>query len=246
MTFLRSLLFNLAFYGLTTILAFLLLPLIVTPRSAQAAGRFWGWLTHKLLFIAGLSHQNDGDSLRSSQVIYAVKHQSAWETLILYWQLGAPVVVLKKELMMIPILGWFFAQAGCIALDRGAGMAALRQLRAQADIARRSGRSILIFPQGTRVAPGTSRPYQIGVFALYEQTGLAVLPVALNSGQFWGRRGFTKKPGRICVSYLPVIATGLKRKEFMKNLEIAIETRNAELEAAPLHPHIKRTARIGR
>ena len=84
MTFLRSLLFNLAFYGLTTILAFLLLPLIVTPRSAQAAGRFWGWLTHKLLFIAGLSHQNDGDSLRSSQVIYAVKHQSAWETLILY------------------------------------------------------------------------------------------------------------------------------------------------------------------
>ena len=132
----------------------------------------------------------------------------------------------------------FFAQAGCIALDRKAGMTALRHLRAQADIARRSGRSILIFPQGTRVAPGTWQPYQIGVFALYEQTGLAVLPVALNSGQFWGRRGFTKKPGRISVSYLPVIATGLKRKEFMQNLEIAIETRNAELEATTLHPHI--------
>lgn len=117
-------------------------------------------------------------------------------------------------------------------------MAALRHLRTQADIARSSGRSILIFPQGTRVEPGTSRPYQIGVFALYEQTGLAVLPVALNSGQFWGRRGFTKKPGRICVSYLPVIAAGLKRKEFMKSLETAIETRNAELEATPLRPHI--------
>ena len=239
MTFLRSLIFNLAFYGLTIFLASLLLPCLVTSRSAQAAGRFWGWITHKLLFIAGLSHQNEGDMQSGLQVIYAVKHQSAWETLILYWQLGAPVVVLKKELMRIPILGWFFAQAGCIALDRKAGMAALRHLRAQAEQASHSGRSILIFPQGTRVRPGTQHPYQIGVFALYEQTGLPVVPVALNSGQFWGRRGFTKKPGQISVCYLPPIAAGLKRKDFMQQLEQAIETRNAELEAAGGHTHIK-------
>ena len=238
MTFLRSLIFNLAFYGLTVVLVCLLLPCLVTSRSAQAAGRFWGWITHKLLFITGLSHQNDGDMQGDHQVIYAVKHQSAWETLILYWQLDAPVVVLKKELMRIPILGWFFAQAGCIALDRKAGMAALRHLRAQAEQACHSGRSILIFPQGTRVRPGSTHPYQIGVFALYEQTGLPVVPVALNSGQFWGRRGFTKKPGQISVSYLPPIAAGLKRKEFMYQLEQAIETRNAELEAAARRPPI--------
>lgn len=238
MTFIRSLIFNLAFYGLTVFLAFLLLPCLASARSAQAAGRFWGWITHKLLFIAGLSHKNEGDMQCGRQVIYAVKHQSAWETLILYWQLGAPVVVLKKELMQIPILGWFFAQAGCIALDRKAGMAALRHLRAQAEQARQSGRSILIFPQGTRVRPGSTHPYQIGVFALYEQTGLPVVPVALNSGQFWGRRGFTKKPGLISVSYLPTLAAGLKRKAFMHQLEQAIETRNAELEAGAGRPHI--------
>lgn len=239
MTFLRSLLFNLAFYGLTTILAFLLIPCLVTPRSAQAAGRFWGWLSHKLLYIAGLTHRNEGERHLGAQVIYAVKHQSAWETLILYWQLGAPVVVLKKELMHIPVLGWFFARAGCIALDRKAGMAALRHLRAQAERAKSSGRSILIFPQGTRVRAGQSHPYQIGVFALYEQSGLPVIPVALNSGQFWGRRGFTKKPGQICVSYLPALPAGLTRKAFMQQLEQQIETRTAELEAAQSNTHIR-------
>ncbi len=239
MTFLRSLLFNLAFYGLTTILAFLLVPCLVASRTAQAAGRFWGWLTHKLLYIAGLTHRNEGDRHLGAQVIYAVKHQSAWETLILYWQLGAPVVVLKKELMYIPVLGWFFAKAGCIALDRKAGMAALRHLRTQAEKTKRSGRSILIFPQGTRVRANQPHPYQIGVFALYEQTGLPVIPVALNSGQFWSRRGFTKKPGQICVSYLQAMPAGLKRKVFMQQLEQQIETRTSELEAALPDAHIR-------
>ncbi len=230
MTFLRSLLFNLLFYGLTACLSVLLLPFLLSSKSAQAAGQFWGWLTHKLLFIAGLSHRNEGSMLADEQVIYAAKHQSAWETIILYWQLGAPVVVLKKELLYIPILGWFFSRAGCIALDRKAGMSALRVLRGQAEKTLHSGRSILIFPQGTRVAPYQHAPYQIGVFALYQATGLSVVPVALNSGQFWGRRGFFKHPGQITVSYLPVLKPYMQRSDFMDRLETAIETRTNALE----------------
>ncbi len=231
MTFIRSLIFNVLFYGLTVCLAFILLPMLAMPGGARHAGRFWGWLTAGLLTVTGLTHRNEGDMHLSRQVIYAVKHQSAWETLILYWQLGGPLVVLKKELMMIPILGWFFARAGCIALDRRAGMAALHHLREQAAEKLPCGRSVLIFPQGTRVAPGTQAPYQVGVFVLYEQSGLDVVPVALNSGQFWGRRGFTKQPGCITVSYLPALRPSMARKPFMAALETAIEGRMAEIEA---------------
>lgn len=230
MKILRSLLFNILFYPGTIFLAFAMLPLLVSSRMTSYAGSFWGWLTCKLLFITGICHVNEGDLHLGDQVIYAVKHQSAWETLVLYWQLQGPVIVLKKELMMIPILGWYFARAGCIAVDRKAGMAAVKQLRRQAMLKSGTGRSMLIFPQGTRVSPSTYAPYQIGVFALYQITNLPVVPVALNSGLFWSRKGYINRAGQITVSYLPPIEPGLSRKEFMARLEQEIETRTNALE----------------
>lgn len=109
-------------------------------------------------------------------------------------------------------------------------MAALKMMRQQAVAAAATGRSVLIFPQGTRVASGQSAPYQIGVFALYQATGLDVVPVALNSGRFWARNGFIKKPGLISVCFLPSLAGGLSRGEFMTKLEEAIETEMTRLD----------------
>ena len=230
MILIRSMLFNLLFYSSTAVLAVALLPCLLRGDWARAAGKFWGWYTSRLLYIAGLSHQISGQTHKSRQVIYAVKHQSAWETLVLYWELDAPVIVLKRELLRLPILGWFFLRSGCIAVDRKAGMAALKMMRQQAVIAASSGRSVLIFPQGTRVATGQSAPYQIGVFSLYQATGLDVVPVALNSGRFWARNGFIKRPGVIAVRFLPVLGGGLPRAQFMTSLEEAIETEMMRLD----------------
>ena len=232
MMYLRSWIFNILFYGVTAGLAFLVVPTLLLPAAAiRAVARFWGWLTVQLLHIVGASHRVSGHQHLGDQVIYAAKHQSAWETIVLSLLLHTPVVVLKRELLMLPLLGMYFQKAGCVAVDRSAGMRALRKLREDAVAARDSGRSLLIFPQGTRVAPGMEHKYEIGVFALYEATGLPVVPIALNSGQVWGRNSWLKRSGRIEVEFLPPIAPGLSRRDFMAALESAIETRMAVLDA---------------
>ena len=232
MVYPRSILFNILFYGLTVVLAVLTLPaLLLSADAIRAMARLWGWMTVVTLRVAGGRHVLSGDMQRGRQVIYAAKHQSAWETTVLAWVLRNPVVVLKQELLKLPLLGWYFRRAGCIAVDRSAGMAALRKLRDDALAAANTGRSLLIFPQGTRVAPGADHKYEIGVFALYEASGLPVVPVALNSGHVWGRNSLLKRPGRIDVEFLPVIEPGLSRRDFMAALEDAIETRMKVLDA---------------
>jgi 1-acyl-sn-glycerol-3-phosphate acyltransferase len=230
--YLRSWIFNILFYGVTAGLAILVVPTLLLPAAAiRAVARLWGWLTVKLLHIVGASHRVSGDPHLGDQVIYAAKHQSAWETIVLSLLLHTPMVVLKRELLKLPLLGMYFQKSGCVAVDRSAGMRALRKLRDDAVAARDSGRSLLIFPQGTRVAPGMDHKYEIGVFALYEATGLPVVPIALNSGRVWGRNSWLKRPGRIEVEFLPAIAPGLSRRDFMAALESAIETRMAVLDA---------------
>ena len=232
MMYLRSWIFNILFYGVTAGLAILVLPTLLLPAAAiRAVARLWGWVTVQLLRIVGATHRVSGDQHLGDQVIYAAKHQSAWETIVLSLLLHTPVVVLKRELLKLPLLGWYFQKAGCVAVDRAAGMRALRKLRDDAVAMRDRGRSLLIFPQGTRVAPGAVQKYEIGVFALYEATGLPVVPIALNSGRVWGRNSWLKRSGRIEVEFLPPIAPGLPRKDFMAALESAIETRMAVLDA---------------
>ena len=239
MVYLRSLIFNILFYGTTVAMAILVLPALLLPAPViRAAARLWGWVTVQALRVACGTHRLSGDLQAGSQVIYAAKHQSAWETVVLALVLHTPVFVLKRELLRLPLLGWYFSKAGCIAVDRSAGMRALRKLRDDAVAAASGGRSILIFPQGTRVAPGVEHRYEIGVFALYEATGLPVVPVALNSGHVWGRNSWLNRPGRIDVEFLPPIEPGLSRRDFMERLETAIETRMAELDA----PYLTDTA----
>jgi 1-acyl-sn-glycerol-3-phosphate acyltransferase len=170
-------------------------------------------------------------SLLRQPVIVACKHQSAWDTFIFYLLARDPAYVMKKELMLIPVYGWLARKQRMIPIDRKAGAGALRGLLRAAEAALAERRQIIIFPQGTRVAPGASAPYQSGVAALYGRLGCPVVPVALNSGCFWPRRSFIKYPGRIVLELLPPIAPGLPKAKFMAELERGIETATARLEA---------------
>jgi 1-acyl-sn-glycerol-3-phosphate acyltransferase len=138
---------------------------------------------------------------------------------------------MKKELMLIPVYGWLARKQRMIPIDRKAGASALRGLLRAAEAAKGEGRQIVIFPQGTRVAPGADAPYQPGVAALYARLGCPVVPVALNSGCFWPRRSFVKYPGRIVIELLEPIPPGLAKGAFLAELERRIETATARLEA---------------
>lgn len=229
---LRSLLFNAAFWLWTAVATFAALAVIWGPqRWTLALGRLWCAGTLRLLrALCGLGYEIRGVA-PAGPVIVASKHQSAWDTLIFPVLLGDPAYVLKRELLWIPLLGLCFWKAGHIAVDRGGGGVALRRMIRDAKEAAAAGRPIVIYPEGTRTAPGTRRPYQPGVLALYAQLGLPVVPVALNSGLFWGRRSFEKRPGRILLEFLDPIPPGLHRKAFLAELERRIETASERLAA---------------
>jgi 1-acyl-sn-glycerol-3-phosphate acyltransferase len=232
--YLRSLLFNLAFYLMTAAMALLGLPVLLLPeRTGMAFGRSWAALVLKLLgWCCGLTHELRGsENLPRGPVIIAMKHQSAWDTLAVPVIFGDPAIVLKRELMMIPFYGWYLWKAGMIAIDRKAGAAALRRLVAAGARAAAAGRPIVIFPEGTRTAPGTHGPYQPGVAALYRQLELPLVPVAVNSGLYWGRRQFLKRPGRIIMEILPPIPPGRERRAVMAELEQRIEAAAGRLLA---------------
>ena len=238
MIFIRSLLFNVAFYLWTSLMFLLSLPALLLPVGAVwGLGRVWVCGTVLLLRIfVGLTHEVRGLAHRlPGAALYAVKHQSAWDTLIFALLLDRPAIVLKQELLNLPLFGWYMRKCRMIPVDRKGRGAALKRMAAAARNRAAHGRPILIFPQGTRVAPGTHRGYQPGVAALYGALNLPVVPVALNSGLFWGRRSFHKLPGRIVVEFLPPIPSGLERREFMAELETAIETAANRLAAMSIH-----------
>ena len=232
MSWLRALVFNLALFAWTAVLCTLGLPLLLAPRTATIRlARFW--VSKILAFLktaVGIDYEIRGiERIPRDGCIIAMKHQSAWDTLIIPAVLDDPVFVLKRELMIVPFFGWYLARAGSIAIDRKGGAAALRRMLAEARPAAAAGRPIVIFPEGTRVAPGTRRPYQPGVAALYQALALPVVPAAVNSGLFWGRRSFVKHPGRIILEFLDPIPPGWPRPQLMAELEQRIETATGAL-----------------
>ncbi|HKW52405.1 MAG TPA: lysophospholipid acyltransferase family protein [Stellaceae bacterium] len=234
MILLRSLLFNIAFYLFTALMALVGLPMLLAPRrSAARFGRAWAAGVLKLLgWCAGLTHEVLGAAnLPPGPAIIAMKHQSAWDTLAVPVVFADPAIVLKRELMLIPFYGWYLWKAGMIAIDRGAGASALKRMVASGEAVAADGRAIVIFPEGTRTAPGAQQPYQPGVAALYRQLGLPLVPVAVNSGVFWGRRHFAKRPGRITIEILRAIPPGGERRAVMAELESRIEAATARLVA---------------
>jgi 1-acyl-sn-glycerol-3-phosphate acyltransferase len=235
---LRSLLFNLGYFGFTGLLAIIGLPALCRRRWVVAYARLWtGLILWWLKLAVGLDHEIRGlENLPAGPYILAPKHQSSWDTLVLNHLMRDPAVVLKRELTWIPVFGWYLARAGNIVIDRKAGPTAIRQLVNQGRAVLAAGRPIVIFPEGTRGPVGGKLPYQPGVAALYAQLGVPLVPVALNSGAFWGRLTFLKRPGRITLEILPPISPGLDRRRALVELEQRVEAGSARLLAAIGHP----------
>ncbi len=223
---LRSFFFNVGWYAGTTIIAIVGSPILLLPRRFVVAWSLF-WIDFCLWWLritCRLTHRVGGlENMPAGPVIFACKHQSSWETLAFSRLFPGAATVMKRELVLIPVVGWAMARVGNIAVERGDGSKALRGLVKHAKATLAEGRSILIFPEGTRVAVGDERPYQVGTAALYRQLGVPVVPVALNSGLFWGRRKFIKRPGVIDVEILPAIPPGLSRDTFMTTLRERIE-----------------------
>lgn len=236
MTKFRSKVFDVLF-GLWTIVLGLGTPVfwvMGTPPRIRAFSRLWSRGTiFGLKYVVGLTHREVGleHKQASGPVIFACNHQSSWETLVFNVLVPDVAVVLKDSLYSYPIMGWYLKRSPMIAVNRDAGTAAMRQLLGGAKTALAEGRSILIFPEGTRQDVDADHEYNRGVALLYKQLKLPVVPVAMNSGLFWSKNGFSKKPGEITVSYLPAIAAGLGADDFMQQLHTAITKEKQKLAA---------------
>lgn len=230
----RSWVFNVAFVGVTVVMSFAMLWVLFLPRRiVLRIIHLWldqiSWLEKHIMH---LTYRVVGkEFLPNGPCIIAAKHQSAWETLKLHLLLGDPAIVLKKELLNIPIWGWYLGRSGMIPIDRSARSQALNGMLTAAHRAKDLGRKIVIFPQGTRLAPNAFRPYKSGVAALYQELNLPIVPMALNSGLYWPKRGFQKKSGMITVEFLQPLPPGLPREQMMAQLRDKLEAATDKLLA---------------
>lgn len=239
----RSAAFSIGLWLVTGAIGLACLPLLAAPRPAMfpmavAWSRAVLWL---LRVAAGIRHSVAGCVLpdRDSRYIFAVKHQSAWETIAFLSIAPAFAAILKEELKRIPVYGWFLDRAGMVPIRRSARGAALKRMLRSAQARVDSGRHLMIMPEGTRMPPGRTGRYHPGVYALYKYLGLPVVPVAHNAGLFWPRNGFLKRPGTIAIEFLEPIQPGLDRDAFMATLEDRIESAARRLYEAGLaerHP----------
>ncbi|CCQ74746.1 1-acyl-sn-glycerol-3-phosphate acyltransferase [Magnetospira sp. QH-2] len=227
MMFLRSLLFNIYFVIGQAFFVFAMFLSIPFPQPViQWIVKRWAGSLHLAMhWIAGIKFEVRGkEHIPEGACVIAGKHQSAWDTFAFYLFLYDPNYVLKIELTRIPMWGSCSKKAGAIAVDREAGASALKMLVREVKDRMTKGRQVIIFPEGTRTAPGTRLPYHPGIAAVYGAIEQPVIPVAINSGLFWGRRTFLRYPGTITMEILPPMPKGLKRREFMAELEQRIET----------------------
>lgn len=238
MTKSRSVLFGLSMILFTLVIGVLAAPLAFSRRAVRGLGVFWiGTMMLLLRVIVGLRYEiRHPERLPQGDGLIAAKHQSAWETLIFVLLLRPhpPAYILKRELLSIPIFGWYARRYGLIPINRQGGAGALRQMVRKSVEALQAHRTVIIFPEGTRTPPGEHRRYHPGVAALYEGLGQPIIPVALNSGLFWGKGLLGKRPGTIVMEVLDPLPPGLPRGEMMGRLAEAITTATNRLEREAL------------
>jgi 1-acyl-sn-glycerol-3-phosphate acyltransferase len=222
---LRSLVFILQIYAMMGILGILFLPwALVSRRGALTACKTWcRWVLWTARWMLGLRGEVRGTPPKG-EVLIAAKHQSFLDIILIFNALPAGKFIMKRELMWAPVLGLYALRIGCVPVDRGKRSAAIRQM--MADVARGAQMpgQLIIYPQGTRIAPHVKAPYKVGTSALYAELGQDCVPVAANVGLFWPRRGILRKPGTAVVEFLPPLPEGLSKQEFMQRLEHDIET----------------------
>nr|WP_033315672.1 lysophospholipid acyltransferase family protein [Limimaricola hongkongensis] len=229
---LRSLVFSVTIYAAMLPIGLAYLPWTIAHRDGAVAAahrwcRFVTWLARVLL---GLRCEVRGTP-PEGEVMIAAKHQSFLDIILIYGAVPRGRFIMKKELVYAPILGQIALRLGCVPVDRGKRGAAIKQMMADVRAGRADPGQLIIYPQGTRVAPGVAAPYKMGTAALYRELGQPCVPVACNVGVFWPKRGVLRRPGTAIVEFLPEIPAGLAAPDFMARLEQEIETRSDRLLA---------------
>lgn len=230
--FVRSLIFNVAFYLNLTLYVLVALPTCLLPVDALLwLCRSWSRVNLFLLrTICNIRVEFRGiEKIPPGAALVASKHQSLWETFGLMLLFPRFAYILKRELQWIPLFGWLTIKARMIPVNRGGGAAALLEMTRLASLRFREGRQLLIFPEGTRRPVGAEPRYKFGVAQIYTDCNVACVPVALNSGLFWPRRTFMRYPGTVRVEVLDPIPPGLTREEMLARLRDAIEEATARL-----------------
>ncbi|WP_456446343.1 lysophospholipid acyltransferase family protein [Thiolapillus sp.] len=228
-----AMILSIGLFGLGIVTVGLLLPLPARDRMAVAWGHTNLWL---MKAICGLKYRIHGkENLPTDAAIVMCKHQSTWEIISLKAILPPQQSwILKQELMRLPVFGWVLAAIPNIPIDRSAGRQAVKQIVERGTALLKQGRIIVIFPEGTRTAPGEKRRYGIGGSLLAEKSGYPVVPIAHNAGVFWRRRGLKKYPGTIDIVVGPAFdPSGMKASEITRRVEAWIE---AEVDKLPEQP----------
>jgi 1-acyl-sn-glycerol-3-phosphate acyltransferase len=248
MLILRSLVYNILFYLLLIAIMLVLSPsLLMGPRWVKGAARCWGFSSIWLLKVCCGTHfeVRGRENIPAQGCLVACKHQSFWEVFALTTVFPDFTYVLKRELTWIPLFGWYLGRSDQIAIDRSRGRAALAKITRQARVVLAGGGQLFIFPEGTRRPPGAPPDYKFGVAFLYSDLKVPCVPVALNSGLFWPRRRFLRRPGTIVIDIMPPIPPGVPTSEFLPRLQEAIETASDRLlaDALAIDPSLRGTIR---
>jgi 1-acyl-sn-glycerol-3-phosphate acyltransferase len=224
----RSLIFNVVFYANLILQMLVQTPIyFLLPRSGAIhilknwchSSNWW----HRI--IVGTTFEVTGlENIPEEGCIISVKHQSMWEFYAILPLFKDPAYILKRELMWIPLFGWYVAKTRMIPINRGKRSKAMKEMTTRAAEEIASGRQILIYPEGTRRSPGAEPAYKYGVAHMYKELNCPVLPVALNSGLYWPRRSFMRYPGKIRVDILKPIMPGLSTEKFQAELQNRVES----------------------
>ena len=230
--YLRSVLFITQMYIAMPIFGLALAPwALFSRRGAYAAckgySRYVFWTAR---WMVGLKCEVRGTPPEGEALI-AAKHQSFLDIMMIFTALPAGKFIMKKEILMMPVIGQYARLLNCVAVDRGKRGAAIAKMIEDVEAGRTEPGQLIIYSQGTRVPPGKKMPYKVGTAVLYEQLGQPCVPVATNVGVLWPKRGMLRKPGTAVVEFLPVMEPGMSKESFMAELEEAVETRSDALMA---------------
>lgn len=247
-TWIRATLFNIVFWAWAIAVCVTIIPLVYCSRKTtlRISHIFNNGVYYIEKYVLGLDYEVRGMEYMPKEGSYliAAKHQSAYETMKLHRLFGDPSIILKKELLSIPIWGKFLGKLDIIAIDRSNGESAMTSIVEGAQRMKEQGRPIVIFPQGTRVrtdATTAQKPYKGGIMKMYKATGLPIIPLAVNSGMFWPRNSYLKRPGKVIFEFLPPIEPGIDDKKVMKALEERLEEASIRLmeEAKERNPLLR-------
>lgn len=247
MIYIRSLLANFFFFFTLMVGCIVQLPVALLPRKCSIF--YWDKIVMPIAIFwvklfAGIKFEIRGkENIKSKNVIYACKHESALETYTFTQCVPTTTYILKKELVFMPFFGWAQYFYGMIPVNRKGGALAMKHMLSEVKKRTDLGRPVVIFPEGTRCKPGTTKGYKSGIMFLAENLNLPVVPVAINTGFFWAKNSFLRYPGTVVFEFLPAIdAKGKTKDEFMSELSSAIETKCGELneETIAKYPYTKK------